>query len=43
MSRLARKALPLSSLLLGGKDAYPELYARVFGRPPKMLPPRVLK
>ena len=43
MSRLARKALPLSCLLLGGKDAYPELYARVFGRPPKMAPPRVLK
>lgn len=43
MSRLARKAMPLSSLLLGGKDAYPELYARVFGRPPKMAPPRVLK
>jgi flavin-dependent thymidylate synthase len=43
MSRLARKALPLASLLLGGKDAYPELYARVFGRTPKMAPPRTLK
>jgi flavin-dependent thymidylate synthase len=43
MSRLARKALPLSSLLLGGKDAYPELYNRVFGRPPRIEPPRTLK
>lgn len=43
MSRLARRAMPLATLLLGGKDAYPELYARVFGRPPKMAPPRVIK
>ncbi len=43
MSRLARRAMPLASLLLGGKDAYPEAYARVFGRRPKMEPPRGLK
>ena len=43
MSRLARKAMPLSCLLLGGKDAYPEIYRRVFGRRPKMVPPAVLK
>lgn len=41
MSRLARKALPLTCLLLGGKDAYPEIYARVFGRRPKMAPPKL--
>ncbi len=43
MSRLARKIMPLSCLLLGGKDAYPDVYARVFGRAPKMVPPRILK
>ncbi len=43
MSRLARRAMPLSCLLLGGKDAYPEVYAKVFGRAPKMVPPAILK
>jgi flavin-dependent thymidylate synthase len=43
MSRLAGKAMPLSSLLLGGKDAYPGIYAAVFGRPPKMAPPKIFK
>ncbi len=43
MSRLARKVMPLASLLLGGKDAFPDVYARVFGRPPKTAPPRILK
>src|SRR5512138_1572248 len=36
MSRLAAKAMPLACSLLGGKDAYPEIYARAFGRAPKM-------
>jgi len=43
MSRLARKVLPLSCLLLGGKDAYPEVYAGVYGRAPKMAPPKIFK
>ena len=43
MARLAAKAMPLSCLLLGGKDAYPEVYARVFGRAPKTAPPKILK
>ena len=43
MSRLARRGMPLSCLLLGGKDAFPEVYARVFGKTPKMFPPRNLK
>ncbi len=43
MARLAGKAMPLACLLLGGKDAYPEIYARVFGRPPKMAPPKIFK
>ena len=43
MSKLAAKAMPLSCLLLGGKDAYPGIYARVFGRTPKMVPPKIFK
>jgi flavin-dependent thymidylate synthase len=43
MSRLARRVMPLTCLMLGGKDAYPEIYARVFGRPPKMAPPKIIQ
>ena len=43
MSRLAAKAMPLACLLLGGKDAYPSIYAKIFGRPPQMVPPRIFK
>jgi len=43
MSRQAKKAMPLACLMLGGKDAYPEIYARVFGRPPKMSPPKIFQ
>ena len=30
MSRLAREVMPLTFLLIGGKDAYPEVYKDVF-------------
>jgi flavin-dependent thymidylate synthase len=43
MAKLAAKAMPLSCLLLGGKDAYPEVYARVYGRVPKTTPPNIFK
>ncbi len=43
MSRLAKKVMPLTCLLLGGKDAYAEIYAKVFGRLPKMIPPELFK
>lgn len=43
MSRLASRVMPLSCLLLGGKDAYPGVYAQVFGRSPKMAPPKIFK
>jgi len=43
MARLAAKAMPLACLLLGGKDAYPEIFGKVFGRPPKMVPPKIFK
>ncbi len=39
MSRLAREVMPLTCLLLGGKDAYPEIYENLFGRAPKFFPP----
>jgi len=43
MSFLAKKVMPLTCLLLGGKDAYPEIYRRVFGRRPAMTPPSIFK
>jgi thymidylate synthase ThyX len=43
MSALAKKVMPLTCLLLGGKDFYPEIYRRVFGCPPGMNPPAMLK
>ncbi len=39
ISRLAREVMPLTCLLVGGKDAYPGMYEEVFGRPPKIFPP----
>jgi flavin-dependent thymidylate synthase len=39
MSKLAKKVMPLTCLLIGGKDAYPDVYKRVFGRTPKFFPP----
>ena len=38
MSELAKEVMPLTMLTIGGKDAYPEIYQKVFGRPPKSLP-----
>jgi flavin-dependent thymidylate synthase len=43
LSSLARKAMPLTCLMLGGKDAYPGTYRKVLGRPPAMTPPPILK
>jgi len=39
MSDLAKKVMPLTCLLIGGKDAYPEIYQNIFGCPPKLKPP----
>ncbi len=39
ISRLAREVMPLTCLLVGGKDAYPGMYEEVFGRSPKIFPP----
>jgi flavin-dependent thymidylate synthase len=43
MTGPARKVMPLAGLLLGGKDAYPALYRKAFGRPPKLFPPDITK
>jgi len=39
MSALAKKVFPVTARLLGGKDSYPELYKKLFGRLPRMQPP----
>ncbi len=39
MTRRLKRVFPLAGLMLGGKDSYAATYERVFGRPPKLLPP----
>jgi len=39
MSEKAKKVMPLTFMLIGGKDRYPEIYKSVFGRFPKFKPP----
>lgn len=39
MSQMAKQVMPLTCLLIGGKDTYPEVYKKIFGRPPKFSPP----
>ncbi|UCD19053.1 MAG: FAD-dependent thymidylate synthase [candidate division WOR-3 bacterium] len=36
MSALARKAMPITTALLGGKSDYPEVYRKLYGRYPKV-------
>ena len=33
--------MPLACSLIGGKDAYPEIYKRMFGTLPKLRPPKI--
>lgn len=40
MSNLAKKKLPLTFMLIGGKDQYAEIYKGVYGVPPKLIPPK---
>ncbi len=40
MSRRTRARFPLTAMMLCGKDAYPERYAKIFGHLPKMIPPK---
>jgi len=36
MSALARKAFPITTMLLGGKSDYPEIYRRLYGQYPRV-------
>jgi hypothetical protein len=38
MTEQAEKAMPLTMLMIGGKDAYPQNYLDIFGKKPKMVP-----
>lgn len=40
MTKLAAGVMPLTCLLIGGKDSYPEVYKNTFGRSPKFSPPK---
>jgi len=40
MIKAAGEVMPLTVLLIGGKDRYPGIYEKVYGRPPKVLPPK---
>lgn len=40
MAKAARAVMPLTMLLVGGKDRYPEIYKRIYGGLPKMMPPQ---
>ncbi|HVN67373.1 MAG TPA: FAD-dependent thymidylate synthase, partial [Candidatus Sulfotelmatobacter sp.] len=39
MTKVARSVMPLTLLLIGGKDRFPAVYEKVYGRAPKILPP----
>lgn len=41
MVRQAKKVMPLACSLIGGKDAYPDIYKRIFGKHPKLTPPKI--
>ena len=36
MSKLAKKVMPITTLLLGGKSDYPKIYSKLFGKAPKI-------
>ncbi|MFQ5905862.1 MAG: FAD-dependent thymidylate synthase [bacterium] len=41
MSELAREVMPLTMLLAGAKDSYPETYERVYGKLPSVVKPEL--
>ncbi len=41
MTALAKKVMPTACMLIGGKDAYPEIYKKVYGKFPKLSPPKI--
>ncbi|MDD5593326.1 MAG: FAD-dependent thymidylate synthase, partial [Candidatus Margulisbacteria bacterium] len=40
MTKIAKSIMPLTMLLIGGKDVYPEIYKKVYGELPKIMPPK---
>ena len=38
MTAKAKEVMPLSMMLIGGKDRYPEIFESVFGKKPRVLP-----
>jgi flavin-dependent thymidylate synthase len=40
MSKLAKAEMPLTFMLIGGKDRYPEIYKKAYGVLPKLIPPK---
>jgi flavin-dependent thymidylate synthase len=43
MTDLAKKVMPVSCLLLGGKDKFPAIYKKLFGKPPRFSPPTAIQ
>jgi len=41
MIQMAKKVMPLTFLLIGGKDSYPSVYEKIFARSPKFSPPKM--
>jgi len=41
MSKLAKKVMPLTMMLIGGKDSYPSIYEKIYGHPPKVIAPKL--
>ncbi len=39
ITRLAKKVMPLTFMMIGGKDAYPMIYRQIFGHEPQVMPP----
>jgi flavin-dependent thymidylate synthase len=37
MTKLAKEVMPLTMMLVGGKDKYPTIYKKVYGRSPKVI------
>jgi len=41
MVDMAKDKMPIACLLLGGKDAYPEIYEGIYKKLPKLAPPKI--
>lgn len=39
MRKLAEKVMPLSCILIGGKNVFPDIYKKIYNQVPKLMPP----